>query len=158
MKKSTLIAAVAAVVMFAACDDNNNNDGEKPFSPADIAGTYEGYASVSFFGTSQGTYDNQTVVITADEEGKVSLSYVSDTWGSFAVEALTVGQSGDGYTVSGDGTVSMGMQGQPAKDYEFTLAGTVGSLTDAAMTFTIPAVMGGLTVEFITGEAPAAGE
>lgn len=145
-------------MMFASCDDNRNNDGEKPFSPADIAGTYEGYASVSFFGASQGTYDNQSVAITAGDDGKVALAYVSDTWGSFTIKSVTVAQSGDKYTVSGDGTVSMGMQGQPAKDYEFAMTGTVRSLTDAAMTFTIPAVMGGLTLEFITGDAPAVEE
>lgn len=156
MKRSALIAAAAAVMMFASCDDNNSGDGEKRFSPADIAGTYEGYANVSFFGTPQGRYEKQTVSITAAEDGKTAaLSYVSETWGSFSLEALTVAQADGGYTVSGDGTVSMGMQGQAPKDYEFTLAGTVSSLTDAALTFTIPAVMGGLKIEFITGEAPA---
>lgn len=47
--------------------------------------------------------------------------------------------------------------GTNAKEYDCTLSGTLSAdKTTYSVTFNLPAVMGGLTIAFAEGEAPAA--
>ena len=59
----------------------------------------------------------------------------------------------DGYAIAGAGKTEMGMQS--VKSYDCTVAGTIRSTSDATLTFEVPGVMGGLSVVFTTGDAPA---
>lgn len=147
--------AVAAIALCgAACSESEDepvvNDGKTV-----IPGTYSGYtlASCSYF--SDMYAGEQTLTISATESGDLSLSYVSDTWGTFEVASLTTAAASGGYAFEGAGSVAMGM-GASTNEYAFTVAGTVdASKSDYTISFDIPGVMGGLTIVMLPGYAPA---
>lgn len=62
--------------------------------------------------------------------------------------------SGDICALSGSGQTQMGMGGNTSS-YDCTFEAEIRSQTDARMEFSIPAVMGGMTLTFQTGDAPA---
>lgn len=127
-------------------------------APADLllAGTYKGYtdADCAYF---QDRYtDDESLKIAANGDGTLSVVFESASWGAFNVAKAAVGRSGDGYSLTGEGSVSMGM-GDNVQDYAFTMTGTVDAAKEAySFAFEIPAVMGGLTVTLLPGTAPAA--
>lgn len=129
-------------------------------APADLllAGTWEGYtnAGCTYF---QDRYtDDESLKMTANGDGTLAIVFESATWGTFNVAKATVTKSGDEYTFTGNGTVSVGM-GDNVKDYAFTVTGTSNAAKDNfSIAFNAPAVMGGLTVTLLPGKAPAAAE
>lgn len=129
-------------------------------APADLllAGTYEGYtdASCAYF---QNRYtDDESLKITANGDGSLSVVFESATWGTFRVDKAVVSKSGAEYAFTGEGTVSMGM-GENVTDYAFTMTGTSNAAKDSySFAFDVPAVMGGLTVKLLPGTAPVAAE
>lgn len=129
-------------------------------APADLllAGTYEGYtdASCAYF---QNRYtDDESLKITANGDGSLSVVFESATWGTFQVDKAVVSKSGAEYAFTGEGTVSMGM-GENVTDYAFTMTGTSNAAKDSySFAFDVPAVMGGLTVKLLPGTAPVAAE
>ena len=62
--------------------------------------------------------------------------------------------NGDICVLSGSGQTQMGMGGNTSS-YDCTFTAEITSQTDARMEFSIPAVMGGMTLTFQTGDAPA---
>ena len=79
------------------------------------------------------------------------MSYESATWGSFTFEGVAV-SGADPYTLNGEGTTLMGM-GDTKNEYAATFEGTVGKKAGTAdFLITVPAVMGGLTIEFTLAE------
>ena len=115
----------------------------------EVAGSYTGTVSVDF-GYGSFEYEDQTVTLTYLTSDTVNISYTSDTWGEFTVTGAQVGSSNP-YSISGSGTVAMSMSGDSASEYDFTVEGSVDSDTEACtLTFTIPSVMGGVTVTFTT--------
>lgn len=126
--------------------------------PAEIVipGTYSGYteAKSTYF---QGMMaDNQKIIITANTEGTFDVSYTSDTWGSFMIGNVSATYSDGKFTLSGNGKTQMGMNGN-LKDYDCTFTGTVDpEKENPEFTFTVPTVMGGLSITFISGAMPAA--
>lgn len=153
IKAISLIAFSAAL---AACSDNGAGTRETEVNVNDMAGTYAGYtlASCSYF--QDMLAEDQTITVTAGTDGTVSLGYVSDTWGEFSFSGCTVTRTGSEYSVSGTGTTKMGMGGSTSS-YDASVSATIAAdKTSAGFIFTVPSVMGGLTIEFTQGEVPSA--
>lgn len=127
-------------------------------APASLvaAGDYDGYFAVStaYF---QQNYDDETVAVAANEDGTVNVTFTSDSWGTANIENATAEYDENGNVIiSGDGTIKMGMEGN-LKDYACTLTGTVdGDKENATFSFVASSVMGGTTIKFNLGQAPAA--
>lgn len=161
MKRFTLPLAALVLFAFAACD-NNKNETPAPNFAEEIAGTYNGYSTASFFGSVYATYENQSIVITANTNGTVDLSFTDSTneewrWGEYKLTGLAVTKSGDTYKIAGDGEglyLPSMSGGEPSGPYDYTMEGNIVSKTSAEFTFVIPAVMSGVTIKFITGTAP----
>lgn len=131
--------------------------GEVPVSKL-LAGSYEGWteASCAYFEGMQAT--DQTLSLTANADDTFTLAYTSDSWGEFSFENLSVTSANGIYTLSGEGVTMMGMDGN-VSEYPCTVTGSINANKEnVSFTFTVPGVMGGLTITFTQGEAPAANE
>lgn len=135
-------------------------DFVKGEAPLDLlfAGTYKGYtdADCAYF---QDRYTNdESLKMTANGDGTLAVIFESDTWGTFNVAKATVTKIGSDYRFTGEGMVAMGMEGN-MKDYTFTMTGTINTMKDSfSIVFNTPAVMGGLTITLLPGNAPSATE
>lgn len=147
-----LFLALAATFAFTACSDN---DDEPVNLGAEVASSYQGYTVASCRYFANQVAPDQTVKLStvADNYNAVDVDFTSDTWGQFSIKNAEVSKSGDVYVISGTGTSTMGM-GENINEYNCTLAGTVNGGV-ATFTFSCPAVMGGLSVEFLQGDIPA---
>ena len=152
MKKLHFLLLIATIVSFASC--SSNDDPATNYADR-VAGTYEGYtvAGCQYFGNQVAAEQTLTIKGTS-EINKVTVGYVSSTWGTITIEDATVAESGSGYTIAGSGKSVMGMAGSSQKEYECQMSGVVEN-GEATVTFKCPAVMGGLTIEFKPGEVPA---
>lgn len=131
--------------------------GEIPVSKL-LAGSYEGWteASCAYFEGMQAT--DQTLSLTANADDTFTLAYTSDSWGEFSFESLSVTSANGIYTLIGKGVTMMGMDGN-VSEYPCTVTGSIdANKENVSFTFTVPGVMGGLTITFTQGEAPAANE
>lgn len=149
MKIKSVLMMLSAAVFMMACDKDEN--GSKT---VDFAGRYNGYtlASCNYFQNMISA--DETVVLTKNTDGTASVSFTSATWGEFTVTDAQASVSGDLCTLSGSGQTQMGMGGSTSA-YDCTFTAEIKSQTDARMEFSIPAVMGGMTLTFQTGDAPA---
>lgn len=147
IKSVLMMLSVASIMM--ACDKEDS--GSKT---VDFAGSYKGYtlASCNYFQNMISA--DETVVLTKNTDGTASVSFTSATWGEFTVTDAQASVSGDLCTLSGSGQTQMGMGGSTSA-YDCTFTAEIKSQTDARMEFSIPAVMGGMTLTFQTGDAPA---
>ncbi|MEI3528591.1 MAG: calycin-like domain-containing protein [Alistipes sp.] len=147
IKSVLMMLSVASIMM--ACDKEDS--GSKT---VDFAGSYKGYtlASCNYFQNM--ISPDETVVITKNTDGSASVSFTSATWGTFTITDAQASVSGDICSLSGSGQTQMGMGGSTSA-YDCTFTAEIKSQTDARMEFSIPAVMGGMTLTFQTGEAPA---
>ena len=149
MKIKSVLMMLSAAVFMMACDKDEN--GSKT---VDFAGSYNGYtlASCNYFQNMISA--DETVVITENTDGSASVSFTSATWGTFTITDAQASISGNVCSLSGSGQTQMGMGGSTSA-YDCTFTAEIKSQTDARMEFSIPAVMGGMTFTFQTGEAPA---
>lgn len=149
MKIKSVLMMLSAAVFMMACDKDEN--GSKT---VDFAGSYNGYtlASCNYFQNMISA--DETVVLTKNTDGTASVSFTSATWGEFTVTDAQASVSGDLCTLSGSGQAQMGMGGSTSA-HDCTFTAEIKSQTDARMEFSIPAVMGGMTLTFQTGDAPA---
>lgn len=149
MKIKSVLMMLSAAVFMMACDKDEN--GSKT---VDFAGSYNGYtlASCNYFQNMISA--DETVVLTKNTDGTASVSFTSATWGEFTITDAQASVSGDLCTLSGSGQTQMGMGGSTSA-YDCTFTAEIKSQTDARMEFSIPAVMGGMTLTFQTGDAPA---
>lgn len=149
MKIKSVLMMLSAAVFMMACDKDEN--GSKT---VDFAGRYNGYtlASCNYFQNMISA--DETVVLTKNTDGTASVSFTSATWGEFTVTDAQASVSGDLCTLSGSGQTQMGMNGNTST-YDCTFTAEIRSQDDARMEFSIPAVMGGMTLTFQTGDAPA---
>lgn len=158
MKKINFLMTAFALLALAACDDNNNT-GEEPDNTVkaeDIAGTYNGYTKGTSTHFTDMVVTGESIVITANEDNTVDLAFTSKgLWGEYAIENMAVTKKDGAYTVSASGKVALAHQGA-TKDYDYTMTASIKSAADASIVFSIPEVMGGLTVTFVPGEAPYA--
>lgn len=149
MKIKSVLMMLSAAVFMMACDKDEN--GSKT---VDFAGNYDGYtlASCNYFQNM--ISPDETVVITKNTDGSASVSFTSATWDTFTITDAQASISGNVCSLSGSGQTQMGMGGSTSA-YDCTFTAEIKSQTDARMEFSIPAVMGGMTLTFQTGEAPA---
>lgn len=149
MKIKSVLMMLAAAVFMMACDKDEN--GSKT---VDFAGSYNGYtlASCNYFQNMISA--DETVVLTKNTDGTASVSFTSATWGTFTITDAQASISGNVCSLSGSGQTQMGMGGSTSA-YDCTFTAEIKSQTDARMEFSIPAVMGGMTLTFQTGDAPA---
>lgn len=149
MKIKSVLMMLSAAVFMMACDKDEN--GSKT---VDFAGRYNGYtlASCNYFQNMISA--DETVVITENTDGTATVSFTSATWGEFTITDAQATVNGDLCTLSGSGQTQMGMNGNTST-YDCTFTAEIKSQTDARMEFSIPAVMGGMTLTFQTGDAPA---
>lgn len=147
IKSVLMMLSVASIMM--ACDKEDS--GSKT---VDFAGSYKGYtlASCNYFQNMISA--DETVVITENTDGSASVSFTSATWGTFTITDAQASISGNVCSLSGSGQTQMGMGGSTSA-YDCTFTAEIKSQTDARMEFRIPAVMGGMTLTFQTGDAPA---
>lgn len=141
---------LSAAVFMMACDKDEN--GSKT---VDFAGSYNGYtlASCNYFQNMISA--DETVVITENTDGSASVSFTSGTWGAFTITDAQASVSGDVCSLSGNGQTLMGHASASPNAYDCSFTAEIKSQTDARMEFTVPAVMGGMTLTFQTGDAPA---
>lgn len=146
--KSLLYLSVAALLATSCSDDDN-----KP-TVADIQGVYAGYsvASCQFF--TNNCVADESINITENADGTAKVTYTSSSFGEFTVPNATLSENAGVYTLSGEGHTLMGMAGN-VSSYDCTFTAVIKSKTDASAKFVVPAVMGGLNIEFKTGDAPA---
>lgn len=127
--------------------------GDVPASVV-VPGSYTGYtkADCAYF---QGMYaDEQVIKLEATENDTYKATYTSDTWGEFTVEGITAVAEGNTFVLSGEGVCIMGM-GDKVSEYACTFSGTIDLAKETpTFSFNVPAVMGGLTIEFNNGEMP----
>ncbi len=149
MKIKSVLMMLSAAVFMMACDKDEN--GSKT---VDFAGSYNGYtlASCNYFQNMISA--DETVVITENTDGTATVSFTSATWGTFTITDAQASISGNVCSLSGNGQTQMGMGGSTSA-YDCTFTAEIKSQTDARMEFSIPAVMGGMTLTFQTGDAPA---
>lgn len=149
MKIKSVLMMLSAAVFMMACDKDEN--GSKT---VDFAGSYKGYtlASCNYFQNMISA--DETVVLTKNTDGTASVSFTSATWGEFTITDAQATVNGDLCTLSGSGQTQMGMNGNTST-YDCTFTAEIRSQDDARMEFSIPAVMGGMTLTFQTGDAPA---
>lgn len=149
MKIKSVLMMLSAAVFMMACDKDEN--GSKT---VDFAGSYNGYtlASCNYFQNMISA--DETVVLTKNTDGTASVSFTSATWGTFTITDAQASISGNICSLSGSGQTQMGMGGSTSA-YDCTFTAEIKSQTDARMEFSIPAVMGGMTLTFQTGDAPA---
>lgn len=149
MKIKSVLMMLSAAVFMMACDKDEN--GSKT---VDFAGNYNGYtlASCNYFQNM--ISPDETVVITKNTDGTATVSFTSATWGTFTITDAQASVSGNVCSLSGSGQTQMGMGGSTSA-YDCTFTAEIKSQTDARMEFSIPAVMGGMTLTFQTGDAPA---
>lgn len=149
MKIKSVLMMLSAAVFMMACDKDEN--GSKT---VDFAGSYNGYtlASCNYFQNMISA--DETVVITENTDGSATVSFTSATWDTFTITDAQASISGNVCSLSGSGQTQMGMGGSTSA-HDCTFTAEIKSQTDARMEFSIPAVMGGMTLTFQTGEAPA---
>lgn len=147
IKSVLMMLSVASIMM--ACDKEDS--GSKT---VDFAGNYKGYtlASCNYFQNM--ISPDETVVITKNTDGTATVSFTSATRGEFTITDAQASVSGNVCSLSGSGQTQMGMGGSTSA-YDCTFTAEIKSQTDARMEFSIPAVMGGMTLTFQTGDAPA---
>ena len=145
---SIIALAAFGIVAAAAC----NKPGTEINIAEEVAGSYTGTTSASFqYSPDPMVTENETFDITVAGEGIVDVSYESSTWGAFSFEDVSVSGT-DPYSLKGEGTTLMGM-GETKNEYAATFEGTVGKKAGTAeFLITVPAVMGGITIEFTLAE------
>lgn len=149
MKFRTILLLSIVALCSVACSDDENLP-----TVADIANTYDGYtlASCAYF---QNTCTaNESIVISENSDGSANVKFSSDSWGDFTISNAQMSENGGVYTLSGSGQAQMGMGGN-VSSYDCTYTAIIKSKEDAQMQFKVAGVMGGLTLDFITSEAPA---
>ncbi len=149
MKFKTILTMAVVVLCSAACSDEK----ELP-AVADIAGSYEGYtlAGCAYFQNTCVT--DETVTVTGNADGTANVTFTSGSWGEFSIPNAQMSESGGTYTLMGSGQTKMGMGGN-VSSYDCTYTAVIESREKAQMQFKVSGVMGGLTIDFITGEVPA---
>lgn len=145
--KSLLYLSVAALLATSCSEDN------KP-TVADIQGVYAGYSVASCQYFTNNCVADESINITENADGTAKVTYTSSSFGEFTVPNATLSENAGVYTLSGEGHTLMGMTGN-VSSYDCTFTAVIKSKTDASAKFTVPAVMGGLNIEFKTGDAPA---
>lgn len=147
-------------VLFAASSCSSNDD--EPSTKADyttLSGDYKGWTSAAFqYSPTPTVTPDETVNLAVTADGKATVTYNSDTWGKTTISGATVTINNGEYQISGTGKSTIQSMGsQETKDYDCNFTGTISSdKKTVSFVFTLPGVMGGTTITFALGDAPAA--
>lgn len=152
MRFKHLFITTAMAFIAMSCGEK-----EEPATVKDIAGNYDGYVVANSAYTQNLLSEDETVSIAENTDGTATVSFTSATFGELSIPDARVDCEGETYTLSGKGTAKMGMGGN-ISSYDCVFTATVKTKDDAVMRFSVPSVMGGLTIDFHTGEAPAVTE
>lgn len=146
-----------AVLFMVSCDKDDPTEPENVNFAKEIEGKYDGYTSGAFqYSPTPLITSDESVSITANENGAASIVCTSKTWGDFKFENVKVTPESNGYKIEGAGKTVMGMSADEEKEYDCTVAGTISKdKKDVSILFEVPAVMGGVKITFLPGEAPA---
>ncbi len=152
--KFSVLALASLALIMVSC----RKPKEEKWAEA-IAKTYQGYINASCANFTNQVNGNESITIAKASSNKtVNLTFTSSKWGEFSIQEAAVVLDQDIYKVSGTGTCKMG-HGGSVKEYECSVTANIKSNAgDAAITFTVANVMGGLTLEFHEGKMPAAYE
>lgn len=151
MKKNFLwMTIVMIAIMCASC---SNNDDEFVNLAQKVAGVYKGDVSATFkYSSTPLTYTDESLTVTSNEDGTANLVFESGEWGTYEIKNMQISEANDVYSFSGSGAVSIGMEEDSKKSYDFTVTGTLNTSKVMNITFSIPTVMGGVTLTFISSE------
>ncbi len=130
------------------------SEKEEVATVADIAGNYEGYTIANCAYMQNLCYADETISVAENTDGSAKITFVSDSWGEFTISNAQMNENNGIYTLSGNGQTEMGMGGN-VSSFDCTFTAIINNPTDTKMQFNVPGVMGGLTIDFATGEAPA---
>lgn len=137
----------------------SNDDSPVVNLSKEVSGSYKGYVSASCAYFSDNMSDDQTITLTESSViNRINIRYTSSAWGTFCITDAIVAESAQGYIITGEGTCKMGMENN-VKDYTCSITGNVDvKKSSPSFVFNVPAVMGGLTITFKTGDMPSADE
>lgn len=152
MKVKNFLAMIAVALCAVACSD----DDDAVDYAQSVAGTYSGYtvADCAYFQNMAAA--NQAVTITSATENKVNISYTGGAWGDFTFTDASVALSGNTYTITGAGKTVMGHAGSSSEHDCSVKVVLNNDKTIGSFVFSVPSVMGGLSIELFEGKAPAA--
>lgn len=164
--KKIQVMMLSALVAFGmtSCSVSDNAVVELPEvidggSAEAVAGEYNGYTSASAAYFSGMISENDKVVVTANNDNTVDLTYTSTTWGVATFKGVEVALANGVLTLAeAEGTIAMASHGGETKEYACLLTEASIAVSKSAYTFVFnaPAVMGGTTMTFVEGEAPVA--
>lgn len=100
--------------------------------------------------------NGQRASVTVGDGDTLTVTLVSELWGTFTARDATVTEANGTYTITGEGQVAMSMHsGGATNTYAFTLTATTDAAkSDYTFTWSIPAVMGGVSLVLRPGAAP----
>lgn len=154
--RNLLFGAIVAMLPMAIASCDKEKEETTPSASVDVTkvvGTYEGYSLASSAYFQNNFTADESVTIAKSGDKTVDITFASATWGTTTVTNATVSASGSRYTVSGSGSCLMAGMGGQERSYDCTLTADIASTTDATVTVSLPAVMGGTNVVFKTGKA-----
>lgn len=158
MKLTDIIYLAAIAAFTTSCESTGNKNHEPELRlPEAVSGTYTGYSTAEFqYSSTPMVSKNQTLTVSAENDKTVSVSYTSDTWGTFSLTGVTVNKKEDGtYSLNGNGKAVMGMSADSQSEYDCSLTAGISGSEDFSFNFDIPAVMGGLKITILPGNPPA---
>ena len=154
--RNLLFGAIVAMLPMAIASCDKEKEETTPSASVDVTkvvGTYEGYTLASSAYFQNNFTADESVTIAKSGDKTVDITFASGTWGTITVTGATVAANGSRYSVSGTGTCLMAGMGGQERSYDCTLTADIASTTDATVTVSLPAVMGGTNVVFKTGKA-----
>ena len=123
-----------------------------------VVGSYTGWTSATFvYSSSAIVTEDETVEVEYDTDaGAYTITYTSDTWGTWTIDDVTVEATDDGYSFTGSGVAEMSSHSGGTSSYDCTLDEAYISSDGETASFTLTAasVMGGTTIVFTLGDAP----
>lgn len=142
-------------MLASACSDDDDNSINMA---EEVAASYEGYTTAQFsYSPTPIITNGEKITITSNQDETINLVMTSEQWGTTTIPNTMVTTDTNGkYKLAGEGISLLGMHGGTPKEYACLLEGTISTdKTEAVLTFTLPAVMGGTTIVFSLGNAPA---
>lgn len=137
----------SSTLVSCSSDDDNTDNAEQAKA---MAGTYKGYSigeSKMFTDYLMGS--DASATITANTDGTLNLVYKSGS-GDFTLNNLAVTSK----SFEGEGQVALAMGGTSSNSYDYTLEGSVNDSKVLTIKVNVPAVMGGMDINFIQGDIP----
>lgn len=144
---AVMALSFSSTLVSCSSDDDNTDNAEQAKA---MGGTYKGYSigeSKMFTDYLMGS--DASATITANTDGTINLVYKSGS-GDFTLNSLSVTSK----SFEGEGQVDLAMGGTSSNSYDYTLEGSVNDSKVLTIKVNVPAVMGGMDINFIQGDIP----